>query len=129
MPVNFQTDNQNTTQIDYDYTGKLYGNEFVGLKFEDGKLKINFPLGYKPAENDKEKRKDILNLISVLSTFSEHKDSYIKKSDLKKETNVEFPIHAYLFIINSFLNNGYYIEREVLYKRGTSGKMYPSILA
>ena len=123
MSVNFQTENQNTSQIDYDYTGKLYGNEFVGLKFEDGKLKINFPLGYTPAENEKEKRKDILNLISVLSTFNEHKDSYIKKSELKKETNVEFPIHAYLFIINNFLNNGYYIEREVLYKRGTTGKI------
>ena len=123
MTDKFQTDNKNTPQIDYDYTGKLHGNEFVGLKFEDGKLKINFPLGYKPSENEKDKRKDILNLISVLSSYSDHKESYIKKTNLKKETDAQFPIHAYLFIINNFLNNGYYIEREVLYKRGTSGKI------
>lgn len=123
MTDNSQTENKNTPQIEYAYTGKLNSDEFVGLKFEDGKLKINFPLGYKPAGNEKEKKKDILNLISVLSSYNDHKESYINKSDSLKETDATFPIHAYLFIINNFLNNGYYIEREVLYKRGKNGKI------
>ena len=110
-------------QLICNYTGKLSGNEFVGLKFENGKLTVNFPIGYAPSENEKDSRKDILNLISVLSTFSDHKDSFYNNSDLKNADKVEFPIHAYLFIINNFLNNGYYIERETTYNRAVSGKI------
>ena len=45
------------------YNSKLEGRGFVGLKFENGDLKVLFPLGYRSAETDCERRKDILNLI------------------------------------------------------------------
>ena len=40
-----------------------------------------------------------------------------------KSTQVTFPIHAYLFVINDFLNHGYYKPKEQIYKRASSGKI------
>lgn len=100
-------------------------DKFVGLRFIDGKLSIHFPVGYKePNKNDdKQIRLDILNLISVLSSFGIPEAELVRNDFLSKQQNVEFPIHAYLFIISDFLNHGYYQKKEQIYKRGTSGKI------
>lgn len=99
-------------------------DKFVGLRFIDGKLSVHFPVGYrKPNANDeKEVRRDILNLISVLSSFG-NKESSIYRSSFLSSQKVDFPIHAYLYIINDFLNHGYYQQKEQEYKRSTSGKI------
>lgn len=100
-------------------------DKFVGLRFIDGKLAIHFPVGYKEPDKTDEKqiRLDVLNLISVLSSFGAPEAELERKDFHSKEQNVEFPIHAYLFIINDFLNHGYYQKKEQIYKRGTSGKI------
>ena len=106
--------------------------KFVGLKCIDGKLKIYFPVGFERPENvfhiteqkeiEKQNRKDVLNLISVLSSFGK-KEEMVKQSDIFSEKQtVDFPINAYLFIINNFLNFGYYTEKEKIYKKAKSGK-------
>lgn len=100
-------------------------DKFVGLRFVDGKLSIHFPVGYTKPENadDKQIRLDILNLISVLSSFGTP-ESLLHQTDIRlKSTQVIFPIHAYLFVINDFLNHGYYRSKEQLYKRAPSGKI------
>ena len=104
------------------YNAKLNGDEFVGLKYENGKFTINFPLGYRKSDDEKETRKDILNLISVLSTFCEYDESFILGS-ASKNSSTQFPIHAYMFLISDFMNNGYYTENESVYRRSTSGKI------
>ena len=99
-------------------------DKFVGLRFIDGKLSIYFPVGYKKTNktDEKEIRRDILNLISVLSTFGK-KESALYQSKFLDAKNVEFPIHAYLYIINDFLNHGYYKQKERIYKRSVNGKI------
>ena len=104
------------------YDAKLNGDEFVGLKYENGKLSVQFPLGYKKSEDNKEIRRNILNLISVLSTFCEHENSFILGSS-SKNLSSQFPIHAYMFLISDFMNNGYYTENESVYRRSPSGKI------
>lgn len=104
------------------YDAKLNGDEFVGLKHENGKFTINFPLGYKKSDDEKEIRRDTLNLISVLSTFCENEDSFIPDLSSKKLSS-QFPIHAYMFLISDFMNNGYYTENESDYRRSASGKI------
>lgn len=106
--------NENDGQVD----------KFVGLRFSDGKLSIYFPVGYrKPdSEDEKEVRRDILNLISVLSTFG-NKESPVNNLMLLSSQKVDFPIHAYLYIINDFLNHGYYQQKELIYRLSTSGKI------
>lgn len=105
------------------YNAKLEGKGFVGLVFENGDLKVYFPLGYRSADNDDERRRDILNLISVLSSFME-KDSSVDtyKSENKKPES-GFPIQAYLRVISDFLVHGYYRETETVYSKSHSGKI------
>ena len=98
-------------------------DKFVGLRFIDGRLTIHFPVGYREAckNDEKEIRRDVLNLISVLSSFGKKEAEYFQNKFLDSKT-VDFPIHAYLYIINDFMNHGYYKQKEQIYKRGTNGK-------
>lgn len=104
------------------YDAKLKGDEFVGIKHENGHFRVQFPLGYSAATDENEIRKDILNLVSVLSSFSDDEESFVL-SDAQKAQSKAFPIHAYIFLIKDFLQNGYYSERETVYSRASSGKI------
>ena len=99
-------------------------DKFVGLRFSDGKLSVYFPVCYRKSDptDEKQIRRDILNLVSVLSTFT-NKESAINNSSFFNEKKVDFPIHAYLYIINDFLNHGYYQQKEQIYRRSASGKI------
>ena len=105
------------------YNAKLEGKGFVGLQFENGDLKVMFPLGYRSADTDDERRKDILNLISVLETFMEKDSSMNSPKSENKKTESGFPIQAYIRIIIDFLNHGYYHEYETEYRNSLSGKI------
>lgn len=104
------------------YDSKLDGDEFVGIKHENGKLSVQFPISYRKGVDEKELRRDILNLISVLSTFCDYEDSFIGNVSIKNPAP-QFPIHAYMFLISDFLSNGYYTETESIYKRSPTGKI------
>ena len=95
---------------------------FVGIKYENESLKINFPLGYKRASTEEELKKDVLNLIGVLSSLSDANESFIQTQKVARKENVLFPIHAYLYLIKDFLTNGYYFEKEVVYTKSSNGK-------
>ncbi len=104
------------------YGGKQE-DEFVGIRYLDGNLKVYFPYGYsKPADEEKEYRRDILNLVSVLSAYSRESQNVGKNLRLN-EDEVQFPIHAYIHVFDYFLNFGYYVESEAIYKRASSGKI------
>lgn len=104
------------------YDAKAHGDDFVGIKYENKKLTVQFPYGYRKPETEKEQRKDILNLISVLQSFSDHEDSYYPKGNSRKKQK-QFPIHSYIHLITNFMNYGYYKETDVIYKKNTSGKI------
>ncbi|MDY2616225.1 MAG: LlaJI family restriction endonuclease [Treponema succinifaciens] len=95
---------------------------FVGIKYENESLRINFPLGYKRASTEEELKKDVLNLIEVLSSLSDANESFIQNQKIAHKENVVFPIHAYLYLIKDFLTNGYYFEKEVVYTKSSNGK-------
>lgn len=95
---------------------------FVGIKYENDRLRINFPLGYKKAVTEEELKRDVLNLIGVLSSLSDSNESFIQKQKVSHKEIVVFPIHAYLYLIKDFLSNGYYFEKEVVYEKSTHGK-------
>lgn len=111
------------------YNQKLLDDEFVGLRFDGKKFFVNFPLGYSEPKSqtdeelEKEYRSDIANLIFVLKKFCDKSELLCNGSKFAKDEKVEFPIHAYIFLINHFLNNGYYKEKEVQYKKSTNGKI------
>ena len=104
--------------------GPKQEDEFVGIRYNDGDLKVYFPFGYSRPSSDEEQkyRDDILNLVSVLSAYSKECLGVAENRMLNDE-NVHFPIHAYIHVFNYFLNHGYYVENEPVYKRAKGGKI------
>lgn len=104
--------------------GRKQEDEFVGIRYSDGDLKVYFPFGYsKPVSGDeRDYRADILNLVSVLSAYSKECQG-VAENRLLNDENVHIPIHAYIHVFNYFLNYGYYTETEPVYKRARGGKI------
>ena len=106
--------------------------DFVGLRYENGNLKIQFPLGYRHPETSevsnvselKKYRSDILTLISVLSAYSGKKESELENWKIEKSIEAKFPVHAYLQVIADFLGKGYYTETESVCKNQNAGKIH-----
>lgn len=97
-------------------------DRFVGIKCDAGDFSISFPLGYHLSDDDKELRKDILALISVIGNNIGHKESEII-GDARNSDLVDIPIQSYIYVIKDFLHRGYYKEKEVIYKTAKKGKI------
>lgn len=97
------------------------GDRFVGVKADTDDAMIYFPIGYQLPEDDIDLRVDVQNLFSILSVFMKE-DKVIEAQKFEAPQTVDFPIHAYLKVITSFLRIGrYYIESDPEYKTSTKG--------
>lgn len=94
---------------------------FVGIRFVDGFPEVIFPHGYHIADEDKECRKDIFRLISVLQKFTEHKEGDTSRD--VEDVITSLPISSYQYIIQDFLAHGYYTEKEIKYVSSSRGKI------
>lgn len=97
--------------------------DFVGVRFEfDNALNhhrpyIIFPYGYDYTSNE-----DVLCLISVLSDYQREMQN-IGVAYLTEDEKHGFPIQSYRFVIQDYLSNGYYTERETIYASRANGKV------
>lgn len=95
---------------------------FVGIKKQDGKFVVNFPVGYRLGENDSALRSDILLLLKILKNNTEH-----KKSDriFAADENVvcDFPVPSYIYLMEDYMINGYYKEFQSKFSVGRNGKI------
>lgn len=105
-------------------------DDFIGVCFEQDTPSICFPYGYRinqsnenEIENEIECRKDILNLLTILSTYQKEDDN-IGVNQIENQPLQKFPLHAYMVIIQDFLRHGYYTVRETQYTSATSGKVH-----
>lgn len=97
------------------------GDRFVGIKAESNEAMVYFPIGYRIPESEDAIRQDILRLITVLSEFTERKDRVLHMQKFEAPQSVDFPVNAYMEIINYYLQNGYYVEKEVKHVVATRG--------
>lgn len=95
---------------------------FVGIMCEAGDFSVHFPLGFVFSENEKELRREILLLINTIASTVGHKESQIKK-ETQEYDMTEFPIQAYMYLINDFYVRGYYVEREKQYQTAKQGRI------
>lgn len=94
---------------------------FVGIWLEDGQPKIYFPMGYRPAKPFEDICKlDFYRLVAVLNDKSLQK--YFSEEDLKK-SQLDFPFYSFLAVLQYYLDFGYFVESETIYKKGFSGKI------
>lgn len=106
---------------------------FVGVKIKKAnelnsfEPRIYFPRGYHPDHNDSdgvkldaELKSDFLRLISIINDVSlQNRFPDNEKSDLK----TGFPINAFFSVVQYYLDYGYFVESETIYKKGWSGKI------
>lgn len=91
---------------------------FIGISYKNNVAKVTFPISYKITDDEKKLKREILNLVKILSLY---KDDDELNSEGKKEEN--FPFLAYQIVIFDYLKNGSYKEFERIYKVGKSGKI------
>ena len=96
--------------------------EFIGLRYVDGKPVVTFPRGYRKSESDADVRKDIIHLLTILHRFNDKQEGMGKKNKRDGEEH-SFPILSYQYIIYNFLANGYYSEKDVEYRVSDRGKI------
>lgn len=101
------------------------GDEFVGVQADSNNVTIYFPMGYELPPQDDELRIDIKNLFQVLAIFTEKTERVLEMDKFTSPKSVDFPIQAYLNVIDYFLehNGSYYIETEITYKIDKRGKI------
>jgi len=101
------------------------GDSFVGVKADTKNAVVYFPLGYQLPEDDRLLRRDIRALFGILSTFNCKEDRVVRGKKFVQAHPVDFPIQAFLDVLDYFMeNNGhYYIETEKRYKTDTRGKV------
>jgi hypothetical protein len=94
---------------------------FVGIKIEDNRPKIYFPMGYRTSKPSEDVcKRDFYQLIAVLNDKS--LQSYFSEEDLKK-SQLDFPFYAYLSVLQYYIDFGYFVESDTIYKKGFSGKI------
>lgn len=100
------------------------GDRFVGVKIDQEKARVYFPLGYNLPYDDRMLRKDIRALFNILSTFEKKEDKILKGNEFAADYQVEFPILAFLDVMDYYMeNNGhYYTVTEKKYRNDTKGK-------
>jgi hypothetical protein len=100
------------------------GDSFVGIKADSDEAMVYFPIGYQLPETEQDLRHDILHLISVLAEFTDRKDKLLAMQKFEAPQSVDFPLNAYMEVINYFMEqNAYYTEKEPEFKDGDRGKI------
>lgn len=96
------------------------GNDyFVGVKIEGDKTQVNFPLGYRISNQEKDIRKDIQLLLRTLELHT-NKTNLISIQGSDSENN-NLPLRSYFYIIQDFLTHDYireYQQTDVISDKG-----------
>ena len=99
------------------------GDSFVGVKADSEDAVVYFPLGYELPESEIDIRRDIKHLFEILAAFTQKEDRVLHMRKFEAPQSVDFPIQAYLDVINYYLDKGrYYYETEPVYKTDTRGR-------
>lgn len=100
----------------------IFDEDFIGLRFVNGKPIVSFPRGFRLSDNDAVLRQDIIHLLAVLYKFNNKAEGSGNKTTKDGEMTI-FPIHSYQYIIYDFISNGYYSDKDVEYQLSDRGKV------
>ena len=100
------------------------GDCFVGIKADSDNAMAYFPIAYQLPETDAEIRRDIKHLIRVLSEFTSKENRLLAVNKFTTPQKVDFPINAYMEVIEYYLSadGKYYVETDPTYKTSAVGK-------
>lgn len=103
---------------------------FVGIRIEKSdpekppSPRIYFPMGYRidgdSKRLDAELKADFYRLVELLADKT--LPSYLSSEDRAK-CRLDFPMHAFIGVLQHYQDFGYFMETEVVYRKGYSGKI------
>lgn len=98
-------------------------DSFVGLKIRNDKVDFYYPESYDLDETSLETAKDdILAILFTISIAKTHSNSNLKiESSLSN--NQALPMLSFLWIINDYFKNGFYINRDKILKKNQRGRV------
>ncbi len=97
---------------------------FVGIRRENGEIRVQFPLGYAPdMKDDRMLQRDIFLLLTTIRRTTAKMDSRLHLGQ-EGERRDAFPLQAYLAVLLDFFERGYYRERETVYRTAKRGKIH-----
>lgn len=92
-------------------------NDFVGIKIRDKKVEVYIPQVFRIEDF----KQDVLHFLRTISIGKN-----IEKNNLRNGSdslNEVWPIDSYLWIINDYIGNGYFFNREKQYFNRNDGKI------
>ncbi len=93
-------------------------NSFVGIKIDEGIVKVFVPRVFR---EDEDWKKDIRLFLKSIEIAKTKNTENINKGS--NNTDNAWPIDSYLWLINDYLENGLYYNREKKISRSNSGKI------
>ena len=97
-------------------------DNFVGVKYNKGKIKIIFPIGYSIPTDEEECRKSVINLFKTISLAHEKKLDYEDGGDFSLDSE-GLPIDSYMWTLSDYIANGLYSDNEKIYAQQQNGKI------
>lgn len=107
--------------FDCNVNGAGDSKQFVGIRSENNKVTVWFPIGYRLGDTRENQEADIRLLLRVLLQFSEKMKKMRLANNLAKRDEGEFPFASYLFVLSEYYSRGYYHLASEDYKVGASG--------
>ncbi len=98
-------------------------NEFIGLKGRHGRLEFYVPAVFRRSESQDDEKRTLIRFLDSLK-YSGSKESGLLDDDIYGEKISKiWPISSFLWIIRDYLENGYYYNREKVFRRDSRGKI------
>lgn len=99
---------------------------FVGIRAENGEPRILFPAGYfkkgeLPSIPEETLRREAFNLLKILGTAAQSDSPLLSREDIKIQA--DFPLTAYVELLEDYIDRGLYREVETSHKTNASGKI------
>ena len=102
-------------------TGKP-DDSFIGLKIIGNEIHFYYPESYCFNLESSDVRKDVIDLLHTISLAKKGSKEFIQTYNTHNQDG-EFALMSYLWVINDFLSNGFYTNRERIYKANQSGRV------
>lgn len=102
-------------------TGKA-DDSFVGFKIKGNEIHFYYPESYRFNSESETARNDIVDLLKTIS-IAKTKSKLLSQANNIVGEHGKFALLSYLWVINDYLSNGFYINREKIYKTNQSGKI------
>lgn len=102
-------------------TGKT-DDSFVGLKIIGNEIHFYYPESFRFDMNAPTVRNDIIALLRTIDVAKTSSKEALRVNNINKRDE-DFALLSYLWVIQDFLANGFYINREKRYKLNQSGRV------